>query len=103
MFGFIAAPRRYREVRITLRDQLQLSGMVPDLFDDQLDDAFGGLDTPRFASEDRAVSSNRTPSATIPWRTSLSRDFVAKKREEFAAFRNRPLHLGARLAPKSIL
>jgi hypothetical protein len=39
----------------------------------------------RLAGEDRAVSSNHTPSATNPSRTALSRDFVARKREEFAA------------------
>ena len=34
---------------------------------------------------DRNVGSNPTPSATIPSRTALSRDFAARKRVEFAA------------------
>jgi hypothetical protein len=40
---------------------------------------------PRWLAWRRLVCSS-SPSATIPSRTALSRDFVARKREEFAAF-----------------
>jgi len=45
----------------------------------------------------RIVSSNFTPPATIASRTALSREFAGRKREEFAASWDRPLHLGTRL------
>src|SRR5664280_700438 len=51
----------------------------------------------------RRLVCSSSPSATTPSRTALSRDFVARKREEFAASWVRPLHLGTWLAPKSVL
>ena len=39
----------------------------------------------------RNVGSNPTPSAIIPKRTALRREFAARKREEFAALFTQPL------------
>ena len=57
---------------------------------------------PRWLTWRRLVCSS-SPSATILWRTALCGDFAARKCVEFAAFCNRPLHLGTRLIPKSAL
>src|ERR1039458_3218167 len=49
----------------------------------------------------RAVSSYCSRFAIITSHMALSSYFAARKLEEFAAFRKRPLHLGRRLTPQN--
>jgi hypothetical protein len=54
----------------------------------------------RLGSENRAVSSNRTPSASVVSQMALSRDLAAKEREQFAASRRGSLYFDRGLAPQ---